>query len=257
MEASSLTRGLLRMPLATFSFAYPGSFCFNPRLLKLFVSNRSFNLSSRACISTEHLPRVAQPSLWQSIIPKSLRRSDVSSSADSPPKPKEWNPATIYILLGLLVGSQAIQLITLRNEVASFTRKADAKIALLKEVIERVQRGERVDVEGLLGTGDKDKEREWEEGETPFFEFLLYVSFACRRADLKIAAVLKELEQEDALWQTKKRAKQMGAEDTSGIADDSVARSKKPSSITGLEESANTTSMTKGPPRARTGPGFY
>ena len=64
----------------------------------------------------------------------------------------------------MLIGSQAIQIISLRNELVAYTRKADAKISLLKEVIERVQKGENVDVQGLLGTGDKAKEKEWEEG---------------------------------------------------------------------------------------------
>lgn len=58
-------------------------------------------------------------------------------------------------------------MIALRNHTTNFNRNADAKISLLKEVIERVQRGEDVDVEGLLGTGDKAKEREWEEGGLP------------------------------------------------------------------------------------------
>lgn len=42
-------------------------------------------------------------------------------------------------------------------------RKAEAKIGLLKEVVGRVQKGEEVDVEGLLGTGDEGKEGEWAE----------------------------------------------------------------------------------------------
>ena len=55
-------------------------------------------------------------------------------------------------------------MISLRNDFLNFSRKADAKVGLLREVIKRVQRGEEVDVEGLLGTGDEEKEREWEEG---------------------------------------------------------------------------------------------
>lgn len=42
--------------------------------------------------------------------------------------------------------------------------RAEAKIGLLKEVIERVQKGEEVDVDGLLGRGNKQQEDEWEEG---------------------------------------------------------------------------------------------
>ncbi|KAL8672935.1 MAG: hypothetical protein Q9168_002610, partial [Polycauliona sp. 1 TL-2023] len=55
-----------------------------------------------------------------------------------------------------------MQLLALRNEFTAYSRRADAKIALLKEVIERVQKGEDVDVKGLLGTGDPEKEKEWE-----------------------------------------------------------------------------------------------
>lgn len=55
-------------------------------------------------------------------------------------------------------------MIALRNEFQAFSRRSDAKIGLLKEIIERIQNGEDVDVEGLLGTGDKAMEKEWEEG---------------------------------------------------------------------------------------------
>lgn len=55
-------------------------------------------------------------------------------------------------------------MIVLRNDFITFSRKAEIKIGLLKEVIGRVQQGEDVDVEGLLGTGNEDQEREWEEG---------------------------------------------------------------------------------------------
>ncbi len=118
--------------------------------------------------STQSLPRVAQPSLWHSVVPRFLRQSEpaaVSAAVSAKPlKSKEWNPATFYIVIFLLIGSQAIQIIALRNELTTYSRKADAKISLLKEVIERVQRGEAVDVQGLLGTGDKAKEKEWEDG---------------------------------------------------------------------------------------------
>ena len=82
----------------------------------------------------------------------------------APAKSKELNPYTFFIVIFLLIGSNAIQMIALRNDFRAFSRKADARIGLLKEVIERVQRGEDVDVEGLLGTGNAEQEREWEEG---------------------------------------------------------------------------------------------
>ncbi|KAF2814747.1 uncharacterized protein BDZ99DRAFT_370251, partial [Mytilinidion resinicola] len=128
------------------------------------------------------LPRVAQPNFWVSMLPKFLRPSTSTSTMPKPPKSKEWNPATPYIILGLFIGSQAIQTISLRNEVVNFTRRADAKIGLLREVVERVKRGEDVDVERVLGSGDEAKEREWEE-------------------------VLREIEEEEALFQSRKRRK--------------------------------------------------
>jgi len=79
-------------------------------------------------------------------------------------KSKEWNPATFYIIIFTLIGSQAIRMLTLKNDYAAYRRTTDAKIELLKEVIERVKSGEKVDVEKLLGTGDEAREKEWEEG---------------------------------------------------------------------------------------------
>jgi hypothetical protein len=114
------------------------------------------------------IPRIIQPSFWASMIPKPLKtRSEA-------PRRKEWNPATPYIILGLLVGSQAIQILWLKQERTHNLRRAEAKIGVLKEVIERVQRGEDVQVEGVLGTGDAKDEREWAEGK-----------FACRDVNAK------------------------------------------------------------------------
>ncbi|MDI1488536.1 MAG: hypothetical protein OHK93_007811 [Ramalina farinacea] len=82
----------------------------------------------------------------------------------------------------MLIGSQSINLIVLKNEWTMFSRMADTKIAALKEVIERLQRGEDVDVERMLGTGDERQEQEWKD-------------------------VLQEIEEEDRLWQNKARKK--------------------------------------------------
>ena len=45
----------------------------------------------------------------------------------------------------------------------NFSRKTEAKLSLLREVVQRVKNGEEVDVRGLLGTGDAKSEAEWEE----------------------------------------------------------------------------------------------
>jgi hypothetical protein len=51
----------------------------------------------------------------------------------------------------------------LKSETARMSYEADAKLALLREVIRRVQSGEEVDIRKELGTGDPVKEKEWED----------------------------------------------------------------------------------------------
>ena len=126
-----------------------------------------------AYLSTDSssIPRIASSSFWASIIPKAFRQaSDPVSVAErlkaKATKSKEWNPATFFIIVALIIGSNAINMIALRNQRLNFSRRAEAKITLLREVIQRVKSGEDVDVEGLLGTGDPEKEQEWEEGKT-------------------------------------------------------------------------------------------
>jgi len=97
------------------------------------------------------------------MIPKFIRNRGARKDSQKE-KSKEWNPATFYIIIFTLIGSQAIRMITLKNSYAAYTRTTDAKIELLREVISRVKNGENVDVEKLLGTGDEAKEREWDEG---------------------------------------------------------------------------------------------
>ena len=152
MESSNMLRQLLRTPdssrIAFSTYARPHT--------------RTFALLAPTLPHPRFLsvPRIIQPSFWASMIPMSLRRRSEHH------KPKEWNPATPYIILGLLVGSQAIHILWLKQERAHNLRKTEAKIGILREVIERVQSGEDVPVEKLLGTGDENLEREWSEGKS-------------------------------------------------------------------------------------------
>lgn len=116
--------------------------------------------------SASSLPLVAQPSFWQSVIPKFLRKSQSTPSLEKLQRSKEWNPATYFIIMSLVIGSNAIQMIALKNEIRNFSRKADVRIELLQDIIERIGKGEDVNVEEILGTGDEDREREWENGKS-------------------------------------------------------------------------------------------
>lgn len=68
----------------------------------------------------------------------------------------------------------------LKGAYAKFSQETDAKLELLRDVVRRIQNGEKVDVERVLGTGDEKKEREWED-------------------------VMKELEAEDAMFRERRK----------------------------------------------------
>lgn len=114
--------------------------------------------------STDALPTIIQPSFWRSMVPRSLRSDPQAATLTEKPKSKEWNPATFFIVIFMLIGSQGIQTISLQRHFDQFSNHTEAKLSLLREVVYRVKNGEDVDVEGLLGTGDAKREKEWEEG---------------------------------------------------------------------------------------------
>lgn len=118
------------------------------------------------------LPSVTQGSFWRSMIPKAWRPAEKRPDVYfGPPKTlkktkpkKDWNPATFYIVIFLFIGSMSIQMISLRRDYSTYMRRAETKIGVLQEVLEKLQRGEEVDVKKALGTGDAEQEKEWEEG---------------------------------------------------------------------------------------------
>ncbi|KAK0515724.1 hypothetical protein JMJ35_001758 [Cladonia borealis] len=175
----------------------------------------------------DNLPRVAQPALWHSIIPKAFRNKDNSGAPTKSQRSKDWNPATFFIWVFLLIGSNAIQMLALRHEYPTSSRKADAKIALLKEVLDKIRRGEEVDVDKVLGTGDEEQEQEW-------------------------ADVIKHIEEEDRAWEAKDRKREkrrLKKEEAAGRA------AEETSTTTVGDPTANDEGAT--PFQARKPPRFY
>lgn len=97
---------------------------------------------------------------WRNLIPKPLRSTKFRQTK---PKAKDWNPATFYIVIFLFIGSMSIQMIAMRRNFDNFIRHSDVRIGLLREVVEKLQKGENVDVERALGAGDQQKEQDWDE----------------------------------------------------------------------------------------------
>ncbi|KAJ4391743.1 hypothetical protein N0V93_005363 [Gnomoniopsis smithogilvyi] len=122
-------------------------------------------LTTPRAVST--VPRIAETSFWKSLVPKPWRRENRPVRDPAAPKKswlsKEWNPATFFIIVFLLIGSMSIQMISLRNRFDAHTRRSEVRIGLLREVVEKLRDGEDVDVENVLGSGDPEKEAIWEE----------------------------------------------------------------------------------------------
>ncbi|KAK5110941.1 hypothetical protein LTR62_005479 [Meristemomyces frigidus] len=166
-----------------------------------FVTTSTFRFEDVR--SESRLPRVATPSFWTSLVPKVFRRTReptivvegegegeiVAPIVAAPKERRRWNPYTTFIILAVLIGSNAIQLISLRNEMTAFTRQTDAKLELLREVVKKVRRGEINDeeVKRALGTGDPVAEKEWER-------------------------VVKEVEETNVLWEAQKRRERTAEE---------------------------------------------
>ncbi|PHH87761.1 hypothetical protein CDD83_8439 [Cordyceps sp. RAO-2017] len=104
---------------------------------------------------------VIDAGFWRSLIPKPLRKENREKRAQG--QSKEWNPATYFIAMFVLVGSMSIQMIALRKQTDTYARQSRVRLELLREVVERIRNGEEVDVEKVLGTGDEQKEADWEE----------------------------------------------------------------------------------------------
>ncbi|KAK4635103.1 hypothetical protein CLAFUW4_01703 [Fulvia fulva] len=155
------------------------------------------------------LPRVATPSFCSSLIPSFLRRPASKAAAVRRAEIRdagadERRTGLIFLFLGIFVGSNAINIIGIRREMLNFTRQTDAKLELLRDVVQKVQNGEDVDVKKALGTGDPEQEKEWEQ-------------------------VMQELENTDMLWEGRKKrdAKRAAKAEERRLKDEEKTRAKE------------------------------
>lgn len=110
-------------------------------------------------------------SVWTSLIPKAMRernsrpkQSRAQRAAAQKEESKEWSPHTFYIVALLIIGSNAMKLVAERQAADTFSRDTKARIGILKDAIQRVHRGEQVDLRRIFGTGIAEDEEGWEEG---------------------------------------------------------------------------------------------
>ncbi|KAF2158922.1 hypothetical protein M409DRAFT_71400 [Zasmidium cellare ATCC 36951] len=153
---------------------------------KQYTQRRGFAaVAPRSYADGSRLPRIANPSFWASLVPSFLRRSTDAQQAEERARRRgtgadERRTGIAFLILGILVGSNAINIISIRRDMLNFSRQTDAKLETLREVIQRVKSGEDFDVKKALGTGDPDQEKEWEQ-------------------------VIQELQNTDMLWEGRKK----------------------------------------------------
>ncbi|KAG5933757.1 hypothetical protein E4U60_004279 [Claviceps pazoutovae] len=105
---------------------------------------------------------VADPAFWKSLIPKPFRKENRKHGKGK--KSKEWNPATFFINMFILIGSMPIQMIALRKQSKEYDRQSSLKIARLHETLRRLRNGGEADGDEILGGADEaQKDLDWAE----------------------------------------------------------------------------------------------
>jgi hypothetical protein len=160
---------------------------------------RLFERPLALALGVRNISSVADTGFWKSLVPKPLRSRSRTGLKNKSKVHKGWNPATFFIFIFLLIGSMSIQMIALRKDFATFMRQSDVRIGLLREVVEKLQRGEEVDVEKELGTGDAEQELQWEQGPQSL------EAVALEAEVLMDAAVLREIEREEPAKSQRKK----------------------------------------------------
>lgn len=220
----SVARAIRAGPLLNLSTSLPSSRASQVRLVQSYSSAPA---------------TIVDAGFWKSLVPKFLRKEHRKELKAR--RSKEWNPATFFIVIFLCIGSMSIQMITMRNAFERHMRQTEVRIGLLKDVVEKIQKGENVDVEKMLGTGEAKKEADWEEGRSQD------PRHGVSMAVTDIVAVLRAIEKDDAARKARKveRAKQAAE-----------AQQAKAERETAAKEASSTTSTTSKPKTANLGSFF-
>ncbi|KAG5933768.1 hypothetical protein E4U53_000876 [Claviceps sorghi] len=105
---------------------------------------------------------VTDAGFWKSLIPKPFRKENRRTGKGA--RSGDWNPATFFILMFLLIGSMSIQMIALRKQSERYQRQSTVRIGQLREALRRLRNGERVDVGKLLsGADEAQRDTDWDE----------------------------------------------------------------------------------------------
>jgi hypothetical protein len=112
--------------------------------------------------------------------PRVVGAGEAKSSTPVPPPPPAWYKQPKFVrslinifLLASFANSAAI-ILSYKSQKREILWRSKERIQTLRETIERVRKGEPVDIRAALGTQDPEMEKRWTEGtNTQTFSFSL------------------------------------------------------------------------------------
>lgn len=108
-------------------------------------------------------------------------------------KQPQFKRNLVNILLLASFANSAAIILSYKSQKREIDWNAKERIQTLRETIEKVRKGEEIDIRAALGTGDPEMEKRWTEG--------TYIKV---NTPLTIP-VLREIEDEDMIWQGKQQ----------------------------------------------------
>ena len=134
--------------------------------------------------------------------PRVVGTGEAKTSTPIAPPPLPWyrQPSFLrkcvnIVLLAFFVNSMAM-IVGYKSLDRELSWQSKERIRTLRETIEKVRKGEEIDIRAALGTGDPDSEKKWADGTTsyPFIHTNRHLA-------------LREIEEQERNWQEKSKSR--------------------------------------------------
>src|SRR5579859_1732993 len=127
--------------------------------------------SSTLCKCSTPIRYTARNISQASVVPpRIVGAGEAKTSTPISPPARAWykQPRVIRNLVNILLlasfANSADMILSYKSQKREITWQSKERIATLKDTIEKVRRGEEVDIRAALGTGDPEMEKRWAEG---------------------------------------------------------------------------------------------
>jgi hypothetical protein len=102
--------------------------------------------------------------------PRVVGAGEAKSSTPVQPPPLPWYKQSrfmrniVNILLLASFANSAAMILSYKSQKREISWQSKERIQTLRETIEKVRKGESIDIRAALGTGDPEMEKRWEDG---------------------------------------------------------------------------------------------